>query len=311
MAYSIGVIGLGKIAQDQHLPSIAANPAFRLAAVSSRHGDPPAGLDIIYRTAGEMLEGVPDLDAVAVCTPPQVRHEFARAALLAGKHVLLEKPPAATLSELEDLRRIAGEQGRVLFATWHAQHNAAVEEAARRLRGRSVSAMQVEWREDVRKWHPGQEWVWQPGGFGVFDPGINALSVVTAVLPEPVWVRRAELDVPEGAESPIAARLEFASNRPGAALSAEFDWRPTPHETWEVRLRTEAGQHLHLLDGGAKLVVDGATVVDEPRDEYGSIYRRFAELLRTGTSQVDARPFLLAADAFMIGKRVGVAAVET
>ncbi len=311
MAYSIGVIGLGKIAKDQHLPSIAANPDFRLAAVCSPRGDPPPGLNTIYRTTDEMLKAVPDLDAVAICTPPQVRHDIARAALLAGKQVLLEKPPAATLSELEDMRRIAKERDRVLFATWHAQYNAAVAEAARRLHGQSVAEMQVEWREDVRKWHPGQKWVWQPGGFGVFDPGINALSILMAILPEPVWVKQAEMSVPANADSPISVKLEFASNRPDAKLAADFDWNPTPHETWEVRLRTAAGQHLHLLDGGAKLEVDGAVVTNEPRDEYGGIYRRFAELLRTGTSEVDARPFELVADAFMIGKRVGVAAFET
>ncbi len=52
-----------------------------------------------------------DLDAVAICTPPQVRHAIARDAIEAGKHVLLEKPPTATLSELEDLRR-AGRASR-------------------------------------------------------------------------------------------------------------------------------------------------------------------------------------------------------
>lgn len=310
MAYSIGVIGVGKIARDQHLPSIAKNPDFHLAAACSRSGAPPAGLSVLYRTVEDMLKGVPDLDAVAVCTPPQVRHEIARAALLAGKHVLLEKPPAATLTELDDLRRIASDQRRVLFATWHARYNAGVEEAARRLNGQSVAEMHVEWHEDVHKWHPGQNWVWQAGGFGVFDPGINALSIVTAVLPEAIWVRRAELSVPANAESPIAARLEFASDRADAKLTADFNWGPTSHETWEVRLRTYAGQRLHLLKGGARLEVDGAVVVDEASDEYGGIYRRFAELLRTGTSEVDARPFLLAADAFMVGKRVGVAAVD-
>jgi D-galactose 1-dehydrogenase len=41
----------------------------------------------------------------------------------------------------------------------------------------------VIWREDVRVWHPGQDWIWQPGGLGVFDPGINALSIITHILP--------------------------------------------------------------------------------------------------------------------------------
>ena len=99
-----------------------------------------------------------------------------RAALSAGKHVLLEKPPAATVSELVDLQRRSTAAGLTLFATWHSQFNAGVEEARRQLAGRQIRRLEVTWKEDVRHWHPGQAWIWEPGGFGVFDPGINALS---------------------------------------------------------------------------------------------------------------------------------------
>ena len=268
------------------------------------------GVRRVFRTVEEMVAGAPDLDAVAVCTPPLPRHAIARAALLAGKHVLLEKPPAATLSEVADLARLAHEHGRVLFATWHSRFNAAVAAAKRRLAGQSVAEMHVEWREDVRKWHPGQDWIWQPGGFGVFDPGINALSIVTEILPDPVFIRRSELRVPANRDAPIAAGLEFASGREGAALRAEFDWRHTEHETWQITLCTEAGTRLALTDGGSRLEVDGTVVAEEARDEYGGIYARFDALLREGRSEVDARPFELVADAFMLGRRVEVEPFE-
>ena len=48
--------------------------------------------------------------AVAITTPPSVRHEIARECILAGLHVLLEKPPAATLSEID-----AADVGQILF----------------------------------------------------------------------------------------------------------------------------------------------------------------------------------------------------
>jgi hypothetical protein len=160
-----------------------------------------------------MLASVPDLDAVAICTPPQPRHAIARDALAAGKHVLLEKPPAATLSELVDLKTAAEAAGKTLFTTWHAQYNAGVEAARERLAGRSVTRLAVTWKEDVRVWHPGQEWIWQAGGFGVFDPGINALSIVTRILPEPVFVKRADLSFPANRDAPIAADLAFGSAR--------------------------------------------------------------------------------------------------
>ena len=69
------------------------------------------------------------------------------------------------------------------MTTWHAQHHATVDAAARALAGKRVASMGIIWHEDVHKWHPGQDWIWQPGGFGVFDPGINAFSIATRISP--------------------------------------------------------------------------------------------------------------------------------
>ena len=87
----IGIVGVGKIARDQHIPAIRRNPAFTFAAAASRHAH--AGGVANFHSIDEMLQGVRDLDAVAICTPPQVHYEAAKLALAQGKHVLLEKPP--------------------------------------------------------------------------------------------------------------------------------------------------------------------------------------------------------------------------
>ena len=123
-AHQIGIIGLGKIAQDQHLPVIKANPDFALLAVSSTRGLSHEDAKYTFQDYRELLK-LPELDAVSICTPPQVRHEIAREALLAGKNVLLEKPPAATLSELEDLKNLAakvGVGGRSELVSFAARH---------------------------------------------------------------------------------------------------------------------------------------------------------------------------------------------
>jgi len=88
----------------------------------------------ISRRSNQLLADGRDIDAVALCTPPQVRHVQAAAALKASKHVLLEKPPGATVSELEPLVAAARQTGRTLFATWHSRFAPAVEPARSFLR---------------------------------------------------------------------------------------------------------------------------------------------------------------------------------
>ncbi len=309
--YSIAIIGLGKIAVDQHVPVIAGNPDFTLAGIVSGRGATVEGVPT-FREAAALYAALPDLDAVAICTPPHVRFDLARAALNAGKHVLLEKPPALTVSELFELSSHAADLGRVIFTTWHSQYNAGVDEAKRRLRGQRIRTLHIAWKEDVRRWHPGQAWIWEVGGFGVFDPGINALSILTKIMPGPVFVRSAELVTPSNRDMPIAATLSFASpvGVPGGALTADFDWRQTGPQSWTIDVETENGQRLRLEDGGSKLLIDGVSVVTEPMAEYEGLYRRFAELLGTRTAEIDAAPFQLVADAFMVGKRVVTDAFE-
>jgi D-galactose 1-dehydrogenase len=304
--HRIGIIGLGKIAQDQHIPVIAASPAFELAAVASQRGLTVAGVPHAVRDYRELLGPLPALDAVAICTPPQMRHRIALEVLAAGKHVLLEKPPAATTSELVDLQRTAARLGLTLFATWHSQYNAAVDEAKRALAGQAVRRMLITWKEDVRRWHPGQRWIWQAGGFGVFDPGINALSIMTRILPEPVFVRRADLQFPSNADAPIAADLELAFGAGEADLRAAFDWRQTGPQTWDIAIETTRGTTLTLSQGGSRLEIDGRLVVAEPLAEYQRIYERFDGLLRTRQSEVDEAPLRLVADAFLLGRRRAV-----
>ena len=295
----LAIVGFGKIARDQHVPAIAATAGIELTAIASRN----ASLDGVahFATVDDLLASRHEIDAVALCAPPQVRHAQAAAALKAGKHVLLEKPPGATVSELAPLVAIARESGRTLFATWHSRFAPAVEPARALLADRLIRSVQVDWKEDVRVWHPGQDWIWEPGGFGVFDPGINALSIVTRILPRPFFLTSAELSFPDNRAAPIAADLNF-SDATGLAIKAEFDWRQTGPQTWTIRVDTDEG--LVTLEGGGKrLIENGEVRIDEQQAEYRGIYRHFAELIDNGVSDVDLSPLVHVADAFMLGRR--------
>ena len=94
----------------------------------------------------------------------------------------------------------------------------------------------------MKKWHPGQEWIWEPGGFGVFDPGINALSIVTKILPEPIFAERATIEVPANAATPISANIRFKrGDGANAELCADFDWRQAGGKPGKSKLPQKDG----------------------------------------------------------------------
>jgi D-galactose 1-dehydrogenase len=298
-AIRIAIVGLGKIARDRHIPAIAGTEGVELVATA----DPDASFDGVahFATLDALLAAKPDIDAVALCTPSQVRGVLAAAALKAGKHVLLEKPPGATVSELTPLIAAARQSGRTLFAAWHSRFAPGVEPAKAFLANRRIKSVAVEWKEDVRVWHPGQAWIWEPGGLGVFDAGINALSILTRILPRPFFLTRSELSFPANRAAPIAADLSFSDDT-GQPIHAEFDWRQTGPPTRDIRVDTDAGL-LTLSSSGGHLTCDGRKLLDEKRAEYPAIYQRFLELIANGVSDADLSPLVHVADAFLLGRR--------
>ena len=156
----------------------------------------------------------------------------------------------------------------------------------------------------MRRWHPGQTWIWQAGGMGVFDPGINALSIATAILPRHFFLRDGTLEVPSNCAAPIAADLNMVGMS-GCPVHAVFDFRQIGPQTWDITVETDDGV-LVLSEGGAKLSIDGSPREVGEEREYPNLYRRFAKLIGEGRSDVDRAPLTLVADAFLRCRQVAV-----
>ena len=200
----LAIVGFGKIAHDQHVPAIAATDGVTLVAVADPN---PVTADVPhFRSLEALLRDGPEIDAVALATPPQIRRAQATIALAARKHVFMEKPPARAVTEIAPLVTAAREAKRTLFQSWHARFSPAVEPARRLLAERKIERVFINWKEDVRVWHPGQDWIFE-------------------------------------------------------------------------------------------------VLVDEKKQSYQSLYRRFVELVAAGESDVDLSPLQLVADAFMLGRR--------
>lgn len=295
----LALVGIGKIARDQHLPAIAADPGFALVAAISRNAV-VEGFANFHDIDALIASGLA-VDAVSICTPPLGRHKIAAKALAAGWHVMLEKPPGATLSDVRSLAT----QGPVLFASWHSRAAAGVSAAKSWLAPRRVTGVRIDWLEDIRVWHPGQDWILQAGGMGVFDPGINALSIATEILPGRLRLESASLLFPNGRAAPIAASLRLALG--DAPVIAEFDFRQQGPQRWDIHVETDGGALL-LRDGGRSLLIDGVAQPLADTGEYAGLYRHFAGLVASGRSDCDLTPLELVADAFLIGDRKETAA---
>jgi D-galactose 1-dehydrogenase len=302
----LALVGIGKIARAQHLPALRANPSYALQATVSRHG----GVDGIHAfpDLDTLLTSRIPLDAVSLCTPPQGRHVLTSKAIDAGLHVMLEKPPGTSVAAVLDLEGRAQRAGVSLFASWHSRAAAAVEPARKWLAARRVEHVRATWKEDIRVWHPGQEWILEAGGLGVFDPGINCLSILTYILPGSMHVESALLTVPSNRAAPIAATLRLLYEG-RTTVDAEFDFLHPGEPCWNIEIATDGGTLL-LSRGGQDLAVDGKELHAGENREYDALYARFAALIAAHDSDVDVMPLQHVADAFLIARLRAAPAFE-
>jgi scyllo-inositol 2-dehydrogenase (NADP+) len=111
----VGLSGYGLSGATFHAPLLAAEPAFSLAAVTTRRTDEVArdwpGVRVLSQ---EELLADPSLELIVIATPNDTHAPLAERALRAGKHVVVEKPFTLSSAEASRLDALARERGRCL-----------------------------------------------------------------------------------------------------------------------------------------------------------------------------------------------------
>jgi D-galactose 1-dehydrogenase len=285
---SIAVYGLGKIAFDQHIPAIEASNDFQLAATISQSKAIPSIPS--FSTLQELTDSLIEVDAIALCMPPHPRHQIAMKLIEADYDLLLEKPPCANLRESEAVFDAAQNAGVTIFASWHSKFAPMVNMAREWVDENGCDYFQVVWNENVLKWHPGQKWVSQSGGFGVLDPGVNALSIIDVVFDANFSFEEIIFHRPSNWETPIAASFQMRAQS-DLVGEVNFDWLTSREDIWEIRFFSGSSKMV-LSHGGHKMTVDDAPVGAElpQTGEYTALYNYFANLLRNKTSDFDTAP---------------------
>lgn len=318
----LGIVGLGNIGKVQ-FEALTKFPQtnFEVAAVAdsqlSEVTKALVGTETNFYLDYKELLSRPDIFAVSINTPPDTHYTLVMDALNVGKHVLVEKPPALTVEECRDMIKLANEKGKVLFMAFHARYNLAVEEARQELEGKNVTGVNIKYAEYALNYHHPDGWIFNPeiaGGGVLMDSGINALSIVTEVLPkiefEPSNVH---FEQTENFKVETGAEVDLRFDESGKG-HISMDWMHEGPEIRQVAFSTDTGDRYvvdivknQLIKNDVAIyeVGDDSKEMVDQHSEYRRVYEDFACHIAQGNSLTSIKELAFIKKAYEIGNQKG------
>ena len=224
---NVAVVGFGFASQTFHVPLILATPGLNLTAVSSSDAAKVAAAlpEVAVAATPQALLARADVDLVVIPTPNETHFPLAKAALAAGKHVVLDKPFTVTLAEARQLKSLADDAGRCLSVfhnrRWDSDFLTLKVLLASGELGRVVSlesrfdrfrpAVRDRWREKPR-----------PGGGIWYDLGPHLLDQACELfgMPRAIQLNLARQREEASVEDDFLCLLDYPGCRVSLAASA-------------------------------------------------------------------------------------------
>jgi predicted dehydrogenase len=294
------VIGTGTISR-RFVPDLRSMPGTEVVAVFGRDRSKAGAFAAEHGIAAafddyEALLADPGIDAVYLATPFALHLPMARAALDAGKHVLVEKPMARTAGEVESLFALAAERGRFLMEAMWMKFNPGFREVLRLVgdgrigEPRSVRAgFGLPMPDDAG----GSRRDPERGGSTLLDQGIYPVTLAHAVLGAPEGVHAAGVVEPNGVDVAEHITLEYAGGRfahlaasmvdfvePSAAISGTRGWIGIPPMFWATTSYT-----LHADSWQAMFGTPPRTELPQEGNGFVPMLRAVAEAVERGWLQ--------------------------
>ena len=200
----VGIIGFGLGTRVFHAPFVSAVPGLALKSIMQRKGDEAAaaypGVKI-SRTVEELLSA-PEIDLIVVSTPNETHFDFAHKALSAGKHVVIDKPFAATSDEALELIALAGSKG-LIVAPFHNRRWDGDFRTVRQLVEKKALGRLVTFESHFDRFRPlPRENTWKeagnPANGMLFDLGPHLVDQALALFGTPATITasvRADRDI--------------------------------------------------------------------------------------------------------------------
>jgi predicted dehydrogenase len=205
----VGILGFGLSGRYLQAPFFHAHPGFCLVRILTSQTDELAAAFPGVESAADVATvlGDPAVELVSITTPNATHYDYARAALEAGKHVLLEKPACPTAAQLRKLRDLAQRKGRQLFA-FHNRRWDSDFLTVRQLINAGHLGDLVQYEARFDRWKPApnaKAWKEKPGpGAGIlYDLGSHILDQAIALFGRPQdvsgrsWAQRSFSTIPD------------------------------------------------------------------------------------------------------------------
>ncbi len=241
------IVGTGAVAH-LHARAIEGHPHAALVAVTDQTRGTAEefsaqwGHPAVYDTLDSLL-AAENPDVMLICTPPGVHREQTLASLAAGAHVIVEKPPAPSLDELDEMRAAAVAAGRQLAVVFQQRTGTAAAHVRRLLAegelGRPLLAVcQTLWYRDAEYFAAPWRGKWETEGGGTtLGHGIHQLDLLAHLLGDWVTVqgRLWRLDRETQTEDASTATITFANGVVAQVVTSAV----SPRQTSSIRIDTQ------------------------------------------------------------------------
>ncbi len=301
----LATIGTSTIT-EQFVAALAGVPGIELAGVFSRRPDGAAdaaarfGAPRWWSDLDDLL-AAPEVDAVYVASPNSVHFEQCRAALTAGKHVLVEKPAVVTAAQFSELMRVAEAHGVVLLEGMCSAYDpgmALVREHLPRLG--TVRRVSFEYCQRSARYDQvlaGQQVnIFDPAlaGGALNDLGVYCVSALVDLFGEPSGVVGASVIVGSGADGAGSALATY----PG--MVADLTYSKITSSSRPSQIEGELGTlTIDRISVPSRLVVDlfgepvEEYVLEKPNGYLSYEIERFVTLVNGGDPEPDHRRTLM------------------
>src|SRR5690625_3207362 len=222
----MGIIGVGGIAQDRHIPAYQAlSDKVEITAIQdlkitkAKEVAKKFNIPYVFSNYEELFAAV---DAVTICTPNKFHAEISIAALEAGVHVLCEKPMAMTVTECETMLAASKKSGKLLSVAYHYRYTEAAKVAKAAVKSGEVgdprvTRVQALRRRKVPGWGVFTNKELQGGG-SLIDYGCHLIDLSLWLLGDP---------------KPIEV-MGTTYNRLSKTPNQINEWGTFDHETFDV-----------------------------------------------------------------------------